>query len=132
MERKKILVIDDEPDTVLFIATVLEDNGYRTERAADGERALQLIREEPPDLITLDITMPQKSGVAVYRFVKETEQYRDIPVIIITGISEDFRRFISTRRQVPPPEGYLSKPIEPDDLLKLVADLLQQRSVTVN
>jgi CheY-like chemotaxis protein len=121
---KTVLVVDDDPDAVDFFVTVLEDNGYRTVSARDGNEALDRIEAEIPDLITLDVTMPEKSGVGVYRKLKETDEYEDIPVIIITGVSDDFKQFISTRRQVPPPEGYLSKPIEAEELLKLVEELI--------
>lgn len=123
-DKKTILVVDDEPDTLTFLSTVLEDNGYLTEQVSNGEDAIRIIEQKPPHLITLDITMPEKSGVAVYRKVKEAEEYRHIPIIIITGISDDFRRFISTRRQVPPPDGYLSKPVDHEELLAKVAELL--------
>ena len=122
--QKKILVVDDEPDARDYFVTVLEDNGYATVTAQDGNEALQSLEEGLPDLICLDITMPEKSGVGVYRKLKETEAYKQIPVIIITGVSDDFKQFISTRRQVPPPEGYLAKPIEPGQLLEKVAELL--------
>ena len=121
---KTVLVVDDDPDAVDFFVTVLEDNGYKTVSARDGNEALDRIEEELPDLITLDVTMPEKSGVGVYRKLKETDEYKHIPVIIITGISDDFKQFISNRRQVPPPKGYLSKPIEAEELLGLVADLI--------
>jgi CheY-like chemotaxis protein len=103
---------------------VLEDNGYATVSARDGNEALQRLEEGLPDLVTLDITMPEKSGVGVYRKIKETDEYKGIPVIIITGVSDDFKQFISTRRQVPPPEGYLSKPVEPGQLAGMVEELL--------
>ncbi len=122
--QKMILVVDDEPDARDFFITVLEDNGYATVSARDGNEALQRLEEGLPDLVTLDITMPEKSGVGVYRKLKEIEAYKEIPVIIITGVSDDFKQFISTRRQVPPPEGYLAKPIEPEQLLEKVAELL--------
>ena len=121
---KTVLVVDDDPDAVDFFVTVLEDNGYRTVSARDGNEALDRIEEEIPDLVTLDVTMPEKSGVGVYRKLKETDEYKDIPVIIITGVSDDFKQFISTRRKVPPPKGYLSKPIEAEELLKLVGELV--------
>ncbi|MGD2120444.1 MAG: response regulator [Gemmatimonadota bacterium] len=121
---KTVLVVDDDPDAVDFFVTVLEDNGYQTVSARDGNEALDRIQERIPDLITLDVTMPEKSGVGVYRKLRETEEYEGIPVIIITGVSDDFKQFISSRRQVPPPEGYLSKPIESADLLGLVKDLV--------
>ena len=85
-----------------------------------------LYRRERPDLVTLDITMPEKSGVAVYRKLKEDERFKQVPVIIITGVSDDFKKFISTRSQVPPPEGYISKPVDADlDVFVRVAACFQ-------
>ena len=122
--QKTILVVDDDPDARDFFVTVLEDHGYATVSARDGNEALARIGEGLPDLVTLDITMPEKSGVGVYRKLREDEDLKDIPVIIITGVSDDFKHFISTRRQVPAPEGYLSKPVEPDQLLEKVRELV--------
>ncbi len=122
--QKTILVVDDDPDARDFFITVLEDHGYATVSARDGNAALQQLEKALPDLVTLDITMPEKSGVGVYRKLKETDEYKGIPVVIITGVSDDFRQFISSRRQVPPPEGYLSKPVEPQDLVAKVEALL--------
>jgi CheY-like chemotaxis protein len=121
---KTILVVDDDPDAVTYLTTVLQDQGYATLSARDGSEALQRIAEQRPDLVALDITMPEKSGVAVYRALKENDQLKGVPVIIVTGISEDFRKFISSRRQVPPPEGYLSKPVEAEQFLQMVKNLL--------
>ena len=123
---KTVLVVDDDPDTRTYLATVLEDNGFATVAAKDGSDAMGKIEDKLPDLVALDIAMPEKSGVAVYRALKEDDQLKEIPVIIITGISEDFKRFISTRRQVPPPEGYISKPVDSEQLVKMVRDLLAQ------
>ncbi len=121
---KTILVVDDDPDTRTYLTTVLEDNGFSTVSAADGVEALKKVEENRPDLIALDISMPEKSGVAVYRSLKDDDQLKSIPVIIITGVSEDFEKFISTRRQVPPPEGYISKPVDFEQLLSTVRELL--------
>jgi len=123
-EVKTVLVVDDEPDARDFLTTVLEDNGYAVVLANDGTEAIAVLEDSPPDLVTLDITMPEKSGVAVYRKLKEDEGLQDIPVIIITGISDDFKQFISSRRQVPPPEGYISKPVDHADFLKMVNGLI--------
>ena len=121
---KTVLVVEDEPDARDFLTTVLEDNGYAVVVANDGIEAIAKLEESPPDLVTLDITMPEKSGVAVYRRLKEDEELQNIPVIIITGISDDFKQFISSRRQVPPPEGYISKPVDHADFLKMVDELI--------
>lgn len=123
-DTKTILVVDDDPDAREFLVTVLEDNGFAAVTANDGTDAIAMIDEKVPDLISLDIAMPEKSGVAVYRKLKEDDRLRSIPVIIITGISDDFKKFISTRRQVPPPDGYISKPVDHEQFLKMVRDLL--------
>jgi len=121
--KKKVLIIDDEPDTCTYFSSLLEDNDYEIEIAYDGEEGFAKLRAAIPDLITLDISMPEKSGVKFYREIKENNRWKNIPVIIITGVSDDFRQFISSRRQVPPPEGYISKPIDPEEFLKLVDEL---------
>ena len=117
---KTVLIVDDEPDVLEYLTALLEDNGYATVTAEDGEKALNKVREKRPDLITLDVTMPEKSGVRFYRDIKESEEWKSIPVIMVTGVSKDFERFISTRRQVPPPEGYISKPIDREKILELI------------
>ena len=121
---KTILVVDDDPDTLTYLTTVLEDHGFATISAKDGAEALRKIEEGTPDLVTLDIAMPEKSGVAVYRALKQSEALKDIPIIITTGISEEFEKFISSRRQVPPPNAYLAKPVEADELVARVRELL--------
>lgn len=124
--QKTILVVDDEKDVVRYFKTLFEDNGYRALTAMDGVEAMEKIRSERPDLVTLDITMPTKTGVTVYRDIKENEEFKNIPVLIVTGVQPEFRKFISTRRQVPPPEGYLEKPVALADVLAEVQRLIGQ------
>jgi CheY-like chemotaxis protein len=123
-DKQTILIIDDEPDTVTYFSSLLEDNGYATITARNGAEAIERVKEARPDLITLDITMPETSGVRCYRDLRESEAWRTIPVIIITGVSGDFRTFISSRKHVPPPDGYLGKPVDATELLGLVRKLL--------
>jgi len=123
-EMKTVLVVDDEPDARDYLTTVLEDNGFATVIAKDGSDAIAKLEEATPDLVSLDITMPEKSGVSVYRKLKEDDKLKDVPVIIITGVSDEFQKFISTRRQVPPPDGYISKPVDADAFMKMVDDLI--------
>jgi CheY-like chemotaxis protein len=117
---KKILIVDDEQDIRTYLATLLGDKGYETILAKDGEEAWKQVEAHSPDLITLDISMPERSGVKFYREMKSHERWSRIPIIIVTGVSEDFKKFISTRQQIPPPEGYLSKPIDQEEILSLV------------
>ena len=120
---KIILIIDDEPDTLTYFSSLLQDEGFETMVAENGEEGLKKVAEKIPDLITLDITMPETSGVRCYRELRENEAYKKIPVIMITGVSEKFQDFISSRRQVPPPDGYLSKPVDEKELIDLVHKL---------
>jgi CheY-like chemotaxis protein len=120
---KTILIIDDEPDTLTYFSTLLQDNGFNTVVAENGEEGLKKVKAAKPDLITLDISMPETSGVRCYRELRENDEWKSIPVIMITGVSEDFRGFISSRKQVPPPDGYLPKPVDEEQLLKMVQDL---------
>jgi CheY-like chemotaxis protein len=121
---KTILVVEDEDDLKRYFQTLFEDNGYRVVTAGDGVEAIERLRSEPPDLVTLDINLPNKSGVRVYRELKENDELKRIPVLMVTGTLPEFKEFISRRRQVPPPEGYLEKPVGVLDLLKEVERLL--------
>ena len=122
--RKTILIVDDEPDVVTYLTALLEDNGYACLSAADGAEGVEKARGAMPDLICLDITMPEKSGVKAYRELAENAATAKIPVIIVTGVSQDFEKFISTRKQVPPPTGYVAKPIDRAELLTKVRSAL--------
>ena len=128
--KKLVLVVDDEPDIVTYLTTLLQDNGYATVSAANGVEASARVKEQRPDLITLDMSMPEKSGVKVYRELKESSDMNTIPVLVVTGItgyggkSEEFKKFLGTRRQVPPPDGFIPKPIEPEELLTRVKELI--------
>lgn len=121
---KKILVVDDEPDVRTFLTTLLQDHGMVTCTAADGVEAMTVAREERPDLITLDVSMPEKSGVKVFREIQGDPALAGIPVVIVTGVSRDFEGFIKSRRQVTPPAGYIAKPITEDDVLQTLARAL--------
>jgi len=125
-DPKKIIVIDDDPDIVVFLTTLLADNGYATVQANNGQEGIEKTRAERPDLILLDITMPEKSGVKYYREVRDDPELKTIPVVMVTGVMKEFEKFISTRRQVPPPDGYLSKPVDGKELLETIAKLLSR------
>ncbi|MBU0518817.1 response regulator [bacterium] len=120
-DKKKILVVDDEQDIITYLETVFEDNDYDVVTARTGKEAFDKAKSEKPDMITLDITMPEESGLRCYRDLCGDADTRDIPVIIITGVSygyKSFEKFITSRKQVPPPAGFFEKPVEREDLLK--------------
>ena len=121
---KKILVVDDEPDVVTYLTTLLEDAGYSTVSASNGEEGLEKVRGESPDLVTLDISMPEKSGVRMYTEIKNDDALKSIPVIVVTGIQGEIEKFLSTRRQVPPPDDFVAKPVDREALIEKVKKLI--------
>ncbi len=128
----KILLVDDDPDVMLFNKTVAEENGFQTVTAANGEEGLALLEKEHPDLVVLDVLMPRQSGVKMYRTIKTEEKWRDIPVIILSGISR--RSFLKSQEaltefgeeNVPQPEAYLEKPVEAGDLARTIQNNLKK------
>ncbi|MGD8277560.1 MAG: response regulator [Gemmatimonadota bacterium] len=127
---KKVLIVDDEPDVVSYLEMLLRDNGYETIAAGDGAEALEIVRRERPDLVTLDISMPKSSGTRFYKEVKTDPALAPTPIVIITavtGLGGDryaYEKFISRRTLVPPPEGYFPKPIDREAFLAAVKKLL--------
>lgn len=127
---KKILIVDDEEDILEYLDTLFKDHGYTTVIARDGKEALEVMKKEKPDLVTLDIIMPRESGVRFYREVKEDDQLKDVPIIIITALTgwgydpDGFHKFIKSRKHVAPPEGFLSKPVDREELLRMVDEHL--------
>jgi CheY-like chemotaxis protein len=128
--KKRILVVDDEPDIVTYLVALLRDNGYDPVSAQNGREGLEIIHSEAPDLVTLDISMPGGSGTGVYKQLKSDPQLARIPVIIVTAVTEDgadpnaFEDSILARQNVPAPEGYFTKPIDVEEFLSAVGKLL--------
>ena len=125
--KKKILIVDDEPEQIEFASTILEENGYIAISASNGVEGMHVVRTESPDLILLDIMMPAKGGIGMYQELKRDEATRNIPVVIVTGVTRgtDFDdQMVRQSHDVPPPDGYIEKPMNPDAVIKLVNDLL--------
>lgn len=119
----KILVVDDEPDELTFLCMVLEDNGATVLRAEDGDTALQIAREQKPHLMTLDLSMPGRSGVEVYSEIRNDAVLKQLPVCIVTGRPE--LRQVLYKQAVRPPEGYVDKPVDEEKLLRNVRKILE-------
>jgi CheY-like chemotaxis protein len=125
-EKKKILVVDDEQDVLTYLTALFQDNGYETITAKNGIEGFDLAKTVKPDLITLDITMPDQSGVRTYRYYKGNDNLKNIPVIIVTAIGDSMRSFLKKLAGFPEPEGFMNKPIDEEKLLKMVSDLLNK------
>jgi len=134
-QKKKVLVVDDEPDVITYLETLLSDHGYAVISARNGKEGLEKARQEKPDLVSLDISMPEESGVRCYRDIKEDPDLANTPVIMVTAVTGHggdpgvFEKFISSRKQVPPPDGFFSKPIDKAAYLEKVAEVLGSTSV---
>ena len=125
--KKKILIVDDEADVRVYLETLFQDNGYATITADDGKQAMETVLREAPDLITLDISMPEESGVRMYRTLQEDAELSKIPIIIVTGLSSDFKRFMGhmeKRQKVSAPAGYFEKPIDKQEILNRIKELI--------
>lgn len=124
----RILIIDDNPSVLLSLRTFLEDKGYEALCASSADEGIEMIRDERPDLILLDIMMENLySGFHICSWVKNDPDLRHIPIIGISGIAErlGIRYSMETDREFFNPDAYLEKPIDRDDLLKKIETLLQ-------
>ncbi|MCP4571733.1 MAG: response regulator [bacterium] len=129
-DERKILVVDDEPDVATYLEMVLQDAGYTTVTAENGREGFAKAQAEQPDLICLDVTMPEESGIRCYRNLREDEALKNTPVVLVTAVTgyggdpEPFKNFMSTRDQVPPPDGFFSKPIDREAFVTKIKELL--------
>ena len=85
--EKKVLIVDDDPEQIDFAYTLLEENGYTPIGATNGIEGMNKVKTEKPDLILLDILMPARGGVGMYRDLKQNEETKNIPVVIVTGVA---------------------------------------------
>jgi CheY-like chemotaxis protein len=132
---KKILIIDDEPAMITYLSTLLQDHGYETTTSMNADEGFEKALEEGPDLITLDLLMPDKTGIRLYKELKKSEKLRGIPVIMVTGFTVsqhpmiDFKKFIY-ERSIPGPHAFIEKPVDAGALLTAVSTALGQTAVS--
>lgn len=123
---KKVVVVDDDADMRLFSTTVLEENGFSPIEAANGEEGMEVIKNENPALVILDVLMPRESGVRLYRKLKSDKNLKHIPVIILSGVAQ--KSFLRSQKAltefrggtVPEPDAYLEKPVKSEELTKTI------------
>jgi len=123
MSKKKILIVEDEQDYITFLTTLLQDNGYDTITANDGEKGMKSLLDEKPDLVTLDLVMPNETGVRFLRKVKKDDALKNVPIVIVSGLT-DFKTFIKKCGPVPEPEAFVDKPIDEQRLLDEIKKLI--------
>lgn len=115
----KIMIIDDDPNVVTYLTDIFSDNGYETCSATDGSKALEIVKNEQPDLITLDIEMPEEWGPRFYRKLSQDPEYKRIPVIVVSGLA-------GNKYAIPKAVASLTKPFDPSELIGIVKDVLGQ------
>ncbi|NPV58770.1 MAG: response regulator transcription factor [Actinobacteria bacterium] len=122
MRREKILIVDDEPRIVSFVKAYLEREGYPTLEAGDGLKALELWREQRPDLIILDVLMPRLDGL---EFCREVRRESNVPIVILSARSDEDDRILGLELGA---DDYVVKPFSPRELVARVRSLLRRRS----
>jgi CheY-like chemotaxis protein len=126
----KVLIVDDDPDMRLAIASVLSSRSYQIVEAGDGEEALRKLREEKPHIMLLDLLMPRMDGFAVIKEIKNNPDkgYPHIPILVISSIREEasHRRYELEMGHKLDVDDYIEKPIEPFVLLERVEKLLSK------
>ncbi len=117
--QKKVLIVDDEPDTLELVKTILESRGFKTTLASSGAEALSKITDGRPDLVILDIMMPDMDGWDVFRKIKEIDP--KMPVAILTAKAQNIDKFLGLH--VLKAEEYITKPFGKDELIEKVRKL---------
>lgn len=123
-DKKRIVCIEDEPETTNLVKLILAREGYEVLGANGGEAGLELVRKELPDLILLDLMMPDMDGWQVYQHLKEEEATRDIPVIVVTAKVQSIDKVLGL--QVAKVDDYITKPFRPEELSERVKYVLSQ------
>jgi len=122
---KTVLVVDDEEDVRKFLSLALQEAGFRVIIANDGFEALEIVKNNPPDLISLDLVMPKRSGAMFYRDLKKDKQFASIPILIVTGHArDDLGKSDLKELTMSGPGVYLEKPVRPDNYIAAVKSIL--------
>lgn len=121
MKKKKIMIVDDEPDIVKTLKIFLESEGYEVTSASDGVEALDRIHKENPDAVILDIMLPRADGYKVCRILKFDKKFRATPVIMFTARAQEENERMGKEVRA---DAYITKPFEPEVLLAKLKELL--------
>ncbi len=123
---KHILCIEDEPEMIDLIRLILSRRGFEVEGAAGGKEGLEKVRQNPPDLVLLDLMMPDMDGWEVYQQMKAAEKTKNIPVIVVTAKAQSIDKVLGLH--IAKVDDYISKPFSPQELLNSVDKVFSQRT----
>ena len=126
-EKPSILIVDDDPDILDGILMILESQDYHLRTARDGVMCLELLSEEKPDLLILDLLMPRMDGWGVIREVRSQPHFSDMPIMVLTTVIEDAsrRRYELETGVSMDIQAYIEKPAKPTQLLQQIEKHLQ-------
>lgn len=122
---KRILCIEDEPEMIDLIRLILGRRGFEVLGAAGGTAGLKEVREQLPDLVLLDLMMPDMDGWEVYQQMKADDSTRNIPVIVVTAKAQSIDKVLGLH--IAKVDDYIAKPFSPQDLLNSVEKVLSQK-----
>lgn len=125
--KKRVLVVDDEPDYAAMVKKYLEKAGFEVEIAYDGVEGIAKVKANPPDAIVLDVMMPEKDGYAVCSELKHDDQYKNIPIVMLTAVSSHVATTKYSHHDGASMEAddYLPKPATPEEITESVRGLLE-------
>lgn len=125
-----ILIVDDDPDILEGILTILEDQPYRVATARDGKKCIDMIEEDIPDLLILDLLMPRMDGWGVIREMRSEPRFASVPIMVLTTVIEDAsrRRYELETGMAMDVQDYVQKPARPADLIKSIERQLQRET----
>jgi len=128
MSKKTILLVDDEPDLVMILKQNLQAEGYNIEVAYNGVEAIAKVKASIPDAIVLDVMMPEKDGYAVCSELKSDEKYEDIPIIMLTAVSDHVSstQYSHAHGMDMEADDYLPKPASPEEVIESLQSLLDE------
>lgn len=125
-EKKRILCIEDEPEMIDLIRLILAQQGFDVQGADGGREGLAMVQENPPDLILLDLMMPDVDGWEVYQQIKADETLQNIPVIVVTAKAQNIDKVLGLH--IAKVDDYISKPFSPQALLESVKKVLGEKN----
>ncbi len=126
MAEKRILCIEDHPEMIELIRLILGRRGYSVDGAVGGREGLEAMAENPPDLVLLDLMMPDVDGWEVYRQIKARKDVADVPVIVVTAKAQGIDRVLGLH--IAGVDDYITKPFGPKELIESVERVLGRAS----
>jgi DNA-binding response OmpR family regulator len=127
-QARRLVYIEDEEEMIDLVRLILVRRGFTVIGANGGHEGLEAVRRENPDLVLLDLMMPDMDGWDVYQQMKADENIRDIPVIVVTAKAQSIDKVLGLT--IAKVEDYISKPFSPQELLDSVEKVLSQRQST--